>query len=316
MEQTPVIVLVGPTAVGKTKTGIELAKAFNGEIVSGDSVQVYRGMDIGSAKVTVEEAEGIPHHLIDICDPDEAMSVAKFQTLARAAIDDIYARGKLPILVGGTGLYIRSILYDYEFTERPVDNALRESLELEAEANGPEALHARLRSLDPKRAESIHPNNVRRVIRALEVALQGDAQAMDSLPSQHYAYKLFVLHADRDVLYERINLRVNLMLEAGLIEEVERLLAAGYRDTQAMRAIGYKEVVPYIEGLMTREQMTEMLKQHTRKFAKRQLTWFRHQFDGIWVDMGRKSFELSYQNIYDEVEEFFRKFRLFERDID
>lgn len=316
MEQTPVIVLVGPTAVGKTKTGIELAKAFNGEIVSGDSVQVYRGMDIGSAKVTVEEAEGIPHHLIDICDPDEAMSVAKFQTLARAAIDDIYARGKLPILVGGTGLYVRAILYDYEFTERPVDHALRKSLELEAETDGPEVLHARLQSLDPKRAESIHRNNVRRVIRALEVALQGDAQAMDSLPSQHYAYKLFVLHADRDVLYERINQRVDLMLEAGLIEEVERLLATGYRDTQAMRAIGYKEVVPYLDGLTTRERMTETLKQHTRKFAKRQLTWFRHQFDGIWVDMGRKSFELSYQNIYDEVEEFFRKFRLFKRDID
>ncbi|WP_114165651.1 tRNA (adenosine(37)-N6)-dimethylallyltransferase MiaA [Exiguobacterium sp. TNDT2] len=316
MEQTPVIVLVGPTAVGKTKTGIELAKAFNGEIVSGDSVQVYRGMDIGSAKVTVEEAEGIPHHLIDICDPDEAMSVAKFQTLARAAIDDIYARGKLPILVGGTGLYVRAILYDYEFTERPVDHALRKSLELEAETDGPEVLHARLQSLDPKRAESIHRNNVRRVIRALEVALQGDAQAMDSLPSQHYAYKLFVLHADRDVLYERINQRVDLMLEAGLIEEVERLLATGYRDTQAMRAIGYKEVVPYLDGLTTHERMTETLKQHTRKFAKRQLTWFRHQFDGIWVDMGRKSFELSYQNIYDEVEEFFRKFRLFKRDID
>lgn len=316
MEKTPVIVLVGPTAVGKTKTGIELAKAFNGEIVSGDSVQVYRGMDIGSAKVTVEEAEGIPHHLIDICDPDEAMSVATFQTLARAAIDDIYARGKLPILVGGTGLYIRAILYDYEFTERPVNHELREALELEAETDGPEALHARLQALDPKRAESIHPNNVRRVIRALEVALQGDAQAMDSLPSVHYAYQLFVLHADRDVLYARINDRVDLMLEAGLIEEVERLLAAGYRDTQAMRAIGYKEVVPYLDGLMTREQMTETLKQHTRKFAKRQLTWFRHQFNGIWVEMGRKSFELSYQNIYDEVEEFFRKFRLFQRDID
>lgn len=316
MEKTPVIVLVGPTAVGKTKTGIELAKAFNGEIVSGDSVQVYRGMDIGSAKVTVEEAEGVPHHLIDICDPDEAMSVATFQKLARAAIDDIYARGKLPILVGGTGLYIRAILYDYEFTERPVNHELREALELEAETDGPEALHARLQSLDSKRAESIHPNNVRRVIRALEVALQGDAQAMDSLPSEHYAYKLFILHADRDVLYSRINHRVDLMLEAGLIEEVERLLAAGYRDTQAMRAIGYKEVVPYLDGLMTREQMSETLKQHTRKFAKRQLTWFRHQFNGIWVDMGRKSFELSYQNIYDEVEEFFRKFRLFQRDID
>ncbi len=316
MEKTPVIVIVGPTAVGKTKTGIELAKAFNGEIVSGDSVQVYRGMDIGSAKVTVEEAEGIPHHLIDICDPDEPMSVAKFQQLARAAIDDIYARGKLPILVGGTGLYIRSILYDYEFTERPVDEALRSKLEQEAEQQGAAALHERLRSLDPRRAELIHPNNVRRVIRALEVALQGDVQAMDSAPSEHYAYKLFVLHADRDVLYERINERVDVMLASGLIEEVERLLESGYGDTQAMRAIGYKEVVPYVEGRMSEERMRETLKQHTRQFAKRQLTWFRHQFDGIWVDMGRKSFELSYKNIYDEVEGFFRKFRLFERDID
>ncbi|WP_445001771.1 tRNA (adenosine(37)-N6)-dimethylallyltransferase MiaA [Exiguobacterium alkaliphilum] len=316
MEKTPVIVIVGPTAVGKTKTGIELAKAFNGEIVSGDSVQVYRGMDIGSAKVTVEEAEGIPHHLIDLCDPDEPMSVAKFQQLARQAIDDIYARGKLPILVGGTGLYIRSILYDYEFAERPVNETLRASLEDEASRLGPEVLHDRLRELDSRRAEQIHPNNVRRVIRALEVALQGDSQAVDSAPSEHYAYKLFVLHADRDVLYKRINERVDVMLASGLVEEVERLLESGYGDTQAMRAIGYKEVVPYIEGRVTEERMRETLKQHTRQFAKRQLTWFRHQFDGIWVDMGRKSFELSYKNIYDEVEGFFRKFRLFERDID
>lgn len=316
MEKTPVIVIVGPTAVGKTKTGIELAKAFNGEIVSGDSVQVYRGMDIGSAKVTVEEAEGIPHHLIDLCEPDEPMSVAKFQQLARHAIDDIYARGKLPIIVGGTGLYIRSILYDYEFVERPVNEALRASLEDEASRLGPDALHDRLRELDPRRAEQIHPNNVRRVIRALEVAMQGDAQAMNSTPSEHYAYKLFVLHADRDVLYERINKRVDVMLASGLVEEVERLLESGYGDTQAMRAIGYKEVVSYIEGRVTEERMRETLKQHTRQFAKRQLTWFRHQFDGIWVDMGRKSFELSYKNIYDEVEGFFRKFRLFERDID
>lgn len=316
MEKTPVIVIVGPTAVGKTKTGIELAKAFNGEIVSGDSVQVYRGMDIGSAKVTVEEAEGIPHHLIDICDPDEPMSVAKFQRRARQAIDDIYARGKLPILVGGTGLYIRSILYDYEFAERPVNEALRASLEDEASRLGADALHERLRELDPRRAEQIHPNNVRRVIRALEVAMQGDSQAVDSAPSEHYAYKLFVLHADRDVLYERINERVDVMVETGLVDEVKHLLDAGYENTQAMRAIGYKEVVPYIEGRITEERMRETLKQHTRQFAKRQLTWFRHQFDGIWVDMGRKSFELSYKNIYDEVEGFFRKFRLFERDTD
>lgn len=311
MKKTPVVVIVGPTAVGKTKTGIELAKAFDGEIVSGDSVQVYRGMDIGSAKVTKEEAEGIPHHLIDICDPDDAMSVAMFQQLARAAIDDIYARGKLPIIVGGTGLYIRSILYDYEFVERPVDEALREELERLAEVKGREALHQRLVQLDPERAATIHPNNVRRVVRALEVAMQGDTQTTDSAPSEHYDYRLFVLHADREILYDRINQRVDAMMEAGLVEEVERLLAQGYRETQAMRAIGYKEIIPFIDGNISKEKATDLLKQHTRQFAKRQLTWFRHQFDGIWVDMGRKSFELSYKNIYDDVEGFFRKFRLF-----
>ena len=311
MKKTPVVVIVGPTAVGKTKTGIELAKAFDGEIVSGDSVQVYRGMDIGSAKVTKEEAEGIPHHLIDICDPDDAMSVAMFQQLARAAIDDIYARGKLPIIVGGTGLYIRSILYDYEFVERPVDEALRADLERFAEVEGREALHQRLVDLDPERAATIHPNNVRRVVRALEVAMQGDSQTTDSTPSEHYDYRLFVLHADREMLYDRINQRVDAMMDAGLVEEVERLLAQGYRDTQAMRAIGYKEMIPFIDGNMSKEKATDLLKQHTRQFAKRQLTWFRHQFDGIWVDMGRKSFELSYKYIYDDVEGFFRKFRLF-----
>ncbi|MGA9467919.1 MAG: tRNA (adenosine(37)-N6)-dimethylallyltransferase MiaA, partial [Exiguobacterium marinum] len=288
-----------------------LAKAFDGEIVSGDSVQVYRGMDIGSAKVTKEEAEGIPHHLIDICDPDDAMSVAMFQQLARAAIDDIYARGKLPIIVGGTGLYIRSILYDYEFVERPVDEALRADLERLAEVEGREALHQRLVELDPERAATIHPNNVRRVVRALEVAMQGDTQTTDSAPSEHYDYRLFVLHADREMLYARINQRVDAMMEAGLVEEVERLLAQGYRDTQSMRAIGYKEMIPYVEGEISKDRATDLLKQHTRQFAKRQLTWFRHQFDGIWVDMGRKSFELSYKSIYDDVEEFFRKFRLF-----
>ncbi|QPI66465.1 tRNA (adenosine(37)-N6)-dimethylallyltransferase MiaA [Exiguobacterium sp. PBE] len=311
MKKTPVVVIVGPTAVGKTKTGIELAKAFDGEIVSGDSVQVYRGMDIGSAKVTKEEAEGIPHHLIDICDPDDAMSVAMFQQLARTAIDDIYARGKLPIIVGGTGLYIRSILYDYEFVEQPVDEALRAELERFAEVKGREALHQRLVQLDPERAATIHPNNVRRVLRALEVAMQGDTQTTDSTPSEHYDYRLFVLHADREILYDRINQRVDAMMEAGLVEEVKRLLAQGYRDTQAMRAIGYKEMIPFIDGKMSKEKATDLLKQHTRQFAKRQLTWFRHQFDGIWVDMGRKSFELSYKNIYDDVEGFFRKFRLF-----
>lgn len=301
----PVIVIVGPTAVGKTKTGIELAKRLNGEIISGDSVQVYRGMDIGSAKVREDEAEGIPHHLIDIQEPDEEMSVARFQTLARAAIDDISARGKLPIIVGGTGLYIRSVLYDYQFTEQAEDKELRAELERFAAEAGVDALHDRLAHLSPERAAQIHPNNVQRVIRAIEVASSGMEQTQASEPTSHYDSLIFVLHMeDRDQLYERIDLRVDQMMEEGLLDEVETLVSRGYAETKAMQAIGYKELIPVVRGQADLSEASDALKRNTRRFAKRQLTWFRHQFDGVWVEMGRLSFEQNFKKIYDRVAGF------------
>ncbi|ACB60557.1 tRNA dimethylallyltransferase [Exiguobacterium sp. PvP048] len=305
LSKQPVIVIVGPTAVGKTKTGIELAKKLNGEIISGDSVQVYKQMDIGSAKVTQEEMEGIPHHLLDLVDPDDEMSVARFQTLARTAIDEIAAKGKLPIIVGGTGLYIRAILYDYQFTVQAENKVLREELEQFAQAEGATALHDRLRQLDAKRADEIHPNNIQRVVRAIEVAMSGQTQVSGSEPSL-YDSLLFVLHMeDREQLYDRIDQRVDLMIEQGLVAEVDRLVAAGYRDTKAMQAIGYKEIVPVLEGAPL-EPAVEQLKRNTRRFAKRQLTWFRHQFDGNWIEMGRLSFEENFKIIYDRTVGFLK----------
>ena len=301
----PVIVIVGPTAVGKTKTGIELAKRLNGEIISGDSVQVYRGMDIGSAKVTEEEMEGVPHHMLDLVNPDDEMSVARFQTLAREAIADIADRGKLPIIVGGTGLYIRAILYDYQFTAQAENKALRQELEQFAADHGAAALHERLRQLDPNRAEEIHPNNVQRVVRAIEVATSGQTQTSGSEPSL-YDSLLFVLHMDdRERLYDRINERVDLMVAQGLVEEVRELVDAGFADTKAMQAIGYKEIVPVLSGAPL-EPAVEQLKRNTRRFAKRQLTWFRHQFDGVWVEMGTISFEQNFKIIYDRTVGFLK----------
>lgn len=305
MKKQPVIVIVGPTAVGKTKTDIELAKRLNGEVLSGDSVQVYQGMDIGSAKVTTEEMEGVPHHLLDLVTPDDEMSVARFQTVARATIDEIASRGKLPIIVGGTGLYIRSILYDYQFTEQAEDPALRAELEAYAATHGANALHDQLKELDPVRAEAIHPNNIQRVVRAIEVARTGQTQTTGSKPAL-YESLLFVLHMeDRDRLYDRIDQRVDMMVESGLLEEVARLDAAGYRQTKALQAIGYKEMLPVLDGAPL-DPAVDMLKRNTRRFAKRQLTWFRHQFDGVWVDMGKFSFEETFKIIYDRTVEFLK----------
>ncbi|AFS70191.1 tRNA (adenosine(37)-N6)-dimethylallyltransferase MiaA [Exiguobacterium antarcticum] len=304
MSKQPVIVIVGPTAVGKTKTGIELAKKLNGEIISGDSVQVYKQMDIGSAKVTHEEMEGIPHHLLDLVDPDDEMSVARFQTLARAAIDQIAAKGKLPIIVGGTGLYIRAILYDYQFTVQAEDKALRQELEQFAQIEGG-VIVDRLRQLDAERAEAIHPNNIQRVVRAIEVAMSGQTQVSGSEPSL-YESLLFVLHMDdREQLYARIDQRVDLMVKQGLVKEVNQLVASGYGETKAMQAIGYKEMMPVLEGAPL-EPAVDLLKRNTRRFAKRQLTWFRHQFDGIWIEMGRLSFEENFKIIYDRTVGFLK----------
>ncbi|PLR94807.1 tRNA (adenosine(37)-N6)-dimethylallyltransferase MiaA [Bacillus sp. T33-2] len=291
MEQKQkLLVLIGPTAVGKTKLSIQLAKRFNGEIISGDSMQIYKGMDIGTAKITEEETEGIPHHLIDIKNPDEPFSVAEFQELVRKKITGISARGKLPMIVGGTGLYIQSVIYDYQFSDAPSEPQFRESLETEAgQTGGVEKLHARLAEIDPESAERIHPNNVRRVIRALEIhhctGMTMTEYQQEQQPDLLYQTALVGLTMDRDKLYERIDMRVDLMMQQGLLEEVESLYKAGIRDCQSIQAIGYKELYDYLDEKVSLDDAIEILKKNSRRYAKRQLTWFRNKMDVEWFDM-------------------------------
>ncbi len=288
-EKDKVLVIIGPTAVGKTKLSIELAKRLNGEIISGDSMQVYRGMDIGTAKIKPEEMEGIPHHLIDIKDPSENFSVAEFQELVRAKISEISSRGKLPMIVGGTGLYIQSVIYDYHFSEAPADDSFRLELEQRAREIGNEALHQKLQEIDPESAEQIHPNNVRRVIRALEIFYRtGKTRSetqIEQQPDLIYQTALIGLTMDRDQLYERINLRVDLMVKEGLIEEVKNLYGQGLRECQSIQAIGYKEIYEYLDGKISLEASIENLKKNSRNYAKRQLTWFRNKMDVEWFNM-------------------------------
>lgn len=283
------LVIIGPTAVGKTKLSIELAKQYNGEIISGDSMQIYRGMDIGTAKITKDEMEGIPHHLIDIKEPDENFSVAEFQTLVRAMIEEIAKKGKLPIIAGGTGLYIQSVIYDYQFSDVSGDEQFRLQLEERAKEIGNEALYKELIEVDPESASQIHPNNVRRVIRALEIYhLTGKTRhefQKSQEPDLLYDTALVGLTMERDKLYDRINSRVNLMVEQGLLEEVKRLYHQGIRDCQSIQAIGYKEIYEYLDGKVSYEDAIEALKQNSRRYAKRQLTWFRNKMDVKWFDM-------------------------------
>ncbi|MBU8907380.1 tRNA (adenosine(37)-N6)-dimethylallyltransferase MiaA [Desertibacillus haloalkaliphilus] len=283
------VVIVGPTAVGKTKTSIELAKALHGEVISGDSMQVYRGMDIGTAKIKREEMEGVPHHLIDICDPIESFSVASFQSRVKPLITSINERGHIPFIVGGTGLYIKAVTHDYQFAKAPSDPRYREELEAFVEVHGVEELHKQLKEVDPLSYETIHPNNYRRVIRALEVyhltkRTIGDFQEKQPDESP-YDLVMIGLTMDRKVLYERINLRVDLMIKQGLIEEAERLYAQGVRDCQSVQAIGYKEIYEYIEGKVSKQEAIELLKRNSRRYAKRQLTWFRNKADVTWFDL-------------------------------
>ena len=289
MDKQKLVTVLGPTAVGKTKTSIELAKALDGEIISGDSMQIYRGMDIGTAKVTEEEMEGIPHYLIDIKEPTESFSAAEFQKLATELVTDINRRGKVPIIAGGTGLYVKSVTHQYAFSEAKEDPAYREQLEQQAEEEGAVAFHARLKDVDPVSYETIHPNNVRRVVRALEVYhVTGEpvSASKDALPEQSpYNLVNVGLTMDRDVLYERINKRVDLMMEAGLLEEAQRLYHDGVRDCQSVQAIGYKEIYNYLEERVSLEDAVLELKQNSRRYAKRQLTWFRHQMAMDWYDM-------------------------------
>ncbi|MEH7884408.1 tRNA (adenosine(37)-N6)-dimethylallyltransferase MiaA [Bacillus sp. JJ1609] len=288
-QKQKLIVLIGPTGVGKTKLSIELAKHFNGEIISGDSMQIYKSMDIGTAKVTKEEMEGIPHHLIDIKEPDESFSTAEFQELVRTKIDEISLRGRIPMIVGGTGLYIQSVIYDYHFTDAPSDPSFRSKLEKEAEEHGPDFLHERLKAEDPESASRIHRNNVRRVIRALEIIHCTGKTAAELQENQSpellYDTAIIGLTMDRELLYKRINLRVDLMLEQGLLEEVKYFYDQGLKECQSIQAIGYKELYDYFAGKINLEAAVEVLKQNSRRYAKRQLTWFRNKMNVEWFDM-------------------------------
>jgi len=287
--KSKLIVLIGPTAVGKTKTSIELAKAFNGEIISGDSMQIYKHMDIGTAKIKPEEMEGIPHYLIDIKHPSDSFSAAEFQELVRGKISEITSRGKLPIIAGGTGLYIQSVLFDYQFSEAPSNDEFRNRLEWQAEKEGNLFLHNQLLELDPESAAKIHPNNVRRVIRALEIYHCTGKTMSEWQETQEreplYDAAIIGLTMERDKLYTRINKRVDMMIQEGLITEVEQLFQQGIRDCQSIQAIGYKELYDYFDGRVSLDAAVENLKQNSRRYAKRQLTWFRNKMDVKWFDM-------------------------------
>lgn len=288
--QKKLIILTGPTAVGKTGLSIQLAKAIDGEIISADSMQVYKYMDIGSAKITKEEMEGVPHHLIDLLMPWEDFNVAAFKKYCLCAMDGIYKRGHIPILVGGTGFYIQAILRDIDFTENEEDTAYRRKLSAFAEKEGADRLHAMLYEVDAASAQTIPPGNVKRVIRALEYfQMTGEPISVhnerERAKKNAYDACYFVLNDAREMLYERIEKRVEQMLDNGLVEEVERLRQMGCkRGNTAMQGIGYKEILDYLDGICTLEEAVYLIKRDTRHFAKRQLTWFRREKDVIWLN--------------------------------
>lgn len=285
----PLVILTGPTAVGKTKLSIDLAKRINGEIISADSMQVYRYMDIGTAKITPEEMAGVTHYLVDEFEPDEEFNVVKFQECAKKAISEIYSKGKTPIIVGGTGFYIQAVLKDIDFTENDADTPYRKELEEYARTEGAIKLHDILKQCDPVAAEAIHPNNIKRTIRAIEyfkltgepISKHNEEQRENESP---YQYAYFVLNNDRDILYENIDRRVDIMLDSGLLKEALWLKEQGYdRSLVSMQGLGYKEIYAYLEGECSLEEAVYLLKRDTRHFAKRQLTWFRREQDVIWL---------------------------------
>ena len=277
------VVITGPTAVGKTDISIKLAKKINGEIISADSIQVYKGLDIGSAKITTEEMDGVKHYLIDVLNPTEEFDIYTFKTMAEKAIEEIYAKGKIPIIVGGTGFYIQSVLYDIDFDETEVNVEYRKELEELASEYGNEYIHKMLEDVDPEYAASIHPNNVKRVIRALEFYHENkiplskhNAEQQENESPYNFAY--YVLNDDRHVLYERINSRVDKMFDEGLVDEVKALKDSGLDESNlCMQGIGYKEVLEYLNGNLSLDKTKDLIKKNTRHFAKRQLTWFRHE---------------------------------------
>ncbi|KEZ87130.1 tRNA (adenosine(37)-N6)-dimethylallyltransferase MiaA [Lacrimispora celerecrescens] len=287
----PLIIITGPTAVGKTALSVRLAKAIGGEIISADSMQVYRHMDIGSAKIKKEEMEGVPHYLIDALDPEEEFNVTVFQKMAKEAVEEIYSHGHIPIVAGGTGFYIQALLYDIDFTENGEDTSIRMELEKLGQERGAEYLHNLLRDIDPDSAEEIHENNLKRVIRAIEYYRQtgeriSEHNKREREKNSPYNFLYYVVNTDRARLYERIDRRVDLMLEQGLVEEVMHLKDMGLtRDMVSMQGLGYKEILDYLQGICTLEEAIYVLKRDTRHFAKRQITWFKRERDVRWLNL-------------------------------
>ncbi|MTT32898.1 tRNA (adenosine(37)-N6)-dimethylallyltransferase MiaA [Terrilactibacillus sp. BCM23-1] len=304
-----VIVIVGPTAVGKTKMSVELSKRFNGEVINGDSMQVYKGLNIGTAKITEDEKEGIVHHLFDICRPEEAYTVADYQKDARKCIKEIQLRKKYPIVVGGTGLYIKAALYNYQFTEVKANEVLRQKFLKMASKKGPDFLHQHLQSLSPDTAQTIHPHNIQRVIRALEKAYSNDGKGDKSNDPNRleplFDITVIGLTMDRELLYSRINDRVDQMIKKGLLDEAKDLYDLNIRDSQAARAIGYKELFLYFDGECSLDEAINLLKRNSRRYAKRQFTWFKHQMDVNWFNMDRAIQNFSHK--VDEVVLFLEK---------
>ena len=286
----PLIILTGPTAVGKTKASISLAKAISGEIISADSMQVYKEMDIGSAKIRPEEMEGVPHYLVDALYPGEEFHVVRFQQMAKEAMDKIYAAGHIPIVVGGTGFYIQALLYDIDFAENDGNTSFRIEMENYALEHGAESLHKKLQKVDPASADTIHANNVKRVIRALEFYHQTGKKISEHNEEERqkdspYDFIYFVLNDERENLYNRINLRVDLMVQEGLLEEVKALKAKGYtKDMVSMQGLGYKEILDYLEGEISLDEAIYRIKRDTRHFAKRQITWFKRERNVTWIN--------------------------------
>ena len=294
----PIVVLTGPTAVGKTELSIQLAKAIGGEIISADSMQVYKYIDVGSAKITPEEMDGVRHYLVDELEPFDEFHVVKFQEYAKKYLNEIYAHGKIPIIAGGTGFYIQALLNDIDFTEQESDSAYRKELEALAEEHGNQYLHDRLKEVDPESAEAIHPNNRKRVIRALECYQEtggkiSEHNAKEQMRTSPYNFAYFVLNDERSHLYKRIDARVDKMIEDGLEAEVRRLKEMGCtKDMVAMQGIGYKEMLAYLDGDYSLEEAVYIIKRETRHFAKRQITWFKRERDVIWLNKN----EFDYKN--------------------
>lgn len=286
----PLVILAGPTAVGKTELSIRLAKRINGAIISADSMQVYKYMDIGSAKIMPDEMEGVKHYLIDELDPSDIFNIVRFQQMAKDALKEIYANGQIPIVAGGTGFYIQALLYDIDFTHQDSDEAFRKEMADYAAEYGAEALHEKLKEIDPVSYKTIHANNTKRVIRALEYYRMTGQPISAHNEQEHqkvspYNFAYFVLTDDRKHLYDRIDYRVDLMMKKGLVDEVKKLYDMGYhKDMVSMQGLGYKELLSYLNGECSLEEAVYIIKRETRHFAKRQLTWFRRERDVIWLD--------------------------------